>query len=181
VNRDIPVFSRPFYFLRHGETATNAAGLLTGSLDVHLTPRGRAQAAVAAEALAAEPITAIYMSPMLRARHTAEPVAARLNVPLHILDDLAERRWGVLEGRPRDLRRRGITPEGAETLDAFTERVLRAFARMEEPVPLIVAHSGVFRVLCRTLRIEESETPVTNALPLRFVPLSAHAWRLEEP
>ena len=40
MNRDISVFGRPFYFLRHGETETNAAGLLTGSLDVDLTPRG---------------------------------------------------------------------------------------------------------------------------------------------
>jgi probable phosphoglycerate mutase len=180
VNRDIRVFARPFYFLRHGETVTNAAGLLTGSLDVQLTPHGREQAANAAERLAKEPITGIYVSPMERARHTADPVAARLNVPLHVLDDLAERGWGVLEGRPRAARRRGITPEGAETLETFTARVLTAFARMDEPVPLVVAHSGVFRVLCHTLGIRESETPVTNALPLRFVPVGANEWRIEE-
>ena len=180
MNRDISVFGRPFYFLRHGETETNAAGLLTGSLDVELTPRGRLQAIAASEALAKEPITGIYASPMRRARETAEPIAARLKVPLHLLDDLAERRWGVLEGHPRASRGRGVTPEGAETLDAFTARVLDAFARMDEPIPLVIAHSGVFRVLCRTLGIEEAQTPVTNALPLRFVPSSANTWRFEE-
>ena len=86
----------------------------------------------------------------------------------------------MLEGHPRASRRRGVTPEGAETLDAFTARVLDAFARMDEPIPLVIAHSGVFRVLCRTLGIEEAQTPVTNALPLRFVPSSANTWRFEE-
>ncbi|MGZ8230321.1 MAG: histidine phosphatase family protein, partial [Burkholderiales bacterium] len=85
------VFTRPFYFLRHGETETNAAGLVAGSLDVDLTARGREQALAAAEALADEPITGVYTSPLKRARETAEPIAARLRLPLNVVEDLAER------------------------------------------------------------------------------------------
>lgn len=175
----IAVFTRPFYFLRHGETETNAAGLVAGSLDVELTPRGHEQALAAAVAFADEPITGIYSSPLRRARDTAEPIAVTLGLPVTVIDQLAERRWGVLEGRPRASRVRGVTPAGAETPEEFTRRVLSGFGRIDEPVPLIVAHSGIFRVLCRTLNIVESETPVTNALPMHFVPLGKDAWRLE--
>jgi broad specificity phosphatase PhoE len=181
VTRSIPLFTRPFYFVRHGETPTNAAGVITGSLDVDLTPRGREQALTAARALAGEPITGIYSSPLKRARDTAEPIVASLSVPLHIIEKLAERNWGALEGQPRALRLRGETPTGAETPDAFAARVLDGFAEIDEAVPLIVAHSGVFRVLCRTLSIVDVKMPVSNGLPQRFVPLAEGGWRVEKP
>ena len=71
-------------------------------------------------------------------------------------------------------------PTGAETTEEFTQRVLCGFAYMDADVPLVVAHSGVFRVLCRTLAIVEAEAPVANAIPLRFVPLSNGDWKVEE-
>ena len=43
--------------------------------------RGREQAYAAARALASEPITGIYSSPLKRARHTAEPIAEVLGLP----------------------------------------------------------------------------------------------------
>src|ERR1044071_989182 len=97
-NIDIPLFARPFYYLRHGETESNAAGTIAGSLDVELTPLGRDQARVAAKALAGAPITAIYASPLRRARDTAQPVAEALQLPVTILEEIAERNWGELEG-----------------------------------------------------------------------------------
>jgi broad specificity phosphatase PhoE len=71
-------------------------------------------------------------------------------------------------------------PSGAETTEAFTDRVLAGFCTIDADVPLVVAHSGVFRVLCRTLGIVEAEAPVANATPLRFVPHSKHGWKIEE-
>lgn len=180
MNPPATLFTRPFYFVRHGETETNAAGLITGSLDVDLTARGREQAFAAAEALSSEPITAIYVSPLKRARKTAGPIAARFHLPLIILDDLAERRWGALEGRPRSSRVRGVTPARAETPDAFTSRVLEALGCITQTVPLIVAHSGVFRVLCAALDILDVEMPVLNGIPQRFVPLAEGGWQVEQ-
>ena len=174
------MFSRPFYYVRHGETETNAHRLVAGSLDVDLTPRGREQAYAAAKALASKPITGIYSSPLKRARHTAEPIAEVLELPVTLIDEIAERKWGDLEGKPRGSRRRGIMPEGAEATEAFMARVLAGFARVDTDVPLIVAHSGVFRVLCRTLGIVEAEAPVANAMPLRFVPHRGGGWGIEE-
>ena len=71
-------------------------------------------------------------------------------------------------------------PEGAEGTETFIERVLAGFARIDADVPLIVAHSGVFRVLCRALRTVEAEAPVANAIPLRFVPVGESTWRIDE-
>ena len=48
----IALFTRPFYFLRHGETDLNARGIIAGSVDTELTDLGRRQALEAAEALA---------------------------------------------------------------------------------------------------------------------------------
>jgi probable phosphoglycerate mutase len=178
VKHSIPLFRRTFYFLRHGETEMNADRLVAGSIDTALTERGREQAAKAAAALAHEPITAIYSSPLQRACDTAAPVGERLRLPVIVIPELAERTWGVLEGQPRGSRMRGTTPEGAEATRAFFERVLSGFAKIDSEVPLIVGHSGVFRVLCRTLGILESAAPVENALPLRFLPPNGGAWTL---
>ena len=173
------MFTRPFYYLRHGETEANAAGTIAGSLDVELTTLGRDQARLAARALESEPITAIYASPLRRARETAQPIAEALGLPVTILEEIAERNWGALEGMPRGSHVRGIKPPGAESPEAFMRRVLSGFARIDAAMPLIVAHSGVFRVLCRTLNIVEAEGPVANCLPLRFEPVT-NGWKVED-
>lgn len=175
----IALFARPFYYLRHGETESNAARLIAGSLDVALTELGRDQARLAAAALAGTPITAIYSSPLARARTSAEPIAERLRLPVSIIPEIAERCWGALEGQPQSARIRGVTPADAETAIDFTARVLSGMAKIEAEVPLIVAHSGVFRVLCRTLELAETAAPVTNALPLRIAPRAGGGWSLE--
>ena len=174
----IRLFDRPFYFLRHGETELNANRIVAGSIDTPLTPAGLQQAERAAEVLAQHRITGVYSSPMRRARDTAAPIAEKLKLPIVIIPELAERNWGTLEGRPRASRIRGVTPEGAETIEAFTTRVLAGLAQIDTETPLIVGHSGVFRVICRRLAIPEAEAPVTNALPLRLEPASAGAWKL---
>ena len=180
LNHAIRLFARPFYYVRHGQTETNAYRLVAGSLDVDLTPLGREQACAAATVLADAAITGIYSSPLKRARHTAEPIAEALNLPVTIIADIAERSWGDLEGKPRGSRRKGIMPEGAETTEAFTARVLRGFALIDADLPLVVAHSGVYRVLCRALKIVEAEAPVANAMPIRVVPLRDGTWRAEQ-
>jgi probable phosphoglycerate mutase len=180
VSNLIALFRRPFYFLRHGETETNVQHLVAGSIDTALTATGRQQALEAARVLANEPITAVYSSPLRRARETATPIAERLRLSVIVVPELAERAWGVLEGQPRGSRVRGITPEGAETVSAFAERILCAFAQIDTEAPLIVGHSGVFRVLCRTLGVAEDEAPVANALPLRFERLRETTWHVKQ-
>ena len=171
----------PFLFLRHGETESNFNDTIAGSLDVPLTERGHDQARTAAQALRGRGITAIYSSGLRRARESAGYVAQALDLPVTVIPELAERNWGELEGRPRALRVRSVTPPGAESPAEFRARILHGFSRVEAcGLPLVVAHSGVFRMLCTALGIPERDERIENALPVRFVPSVGNgAWRLE--
>jgi probable phosphoglycerate mutase len=177
-----PLFERPFFYLRHGETETNRLGLITGATDIELNARGRDQALAAAALIKDLNVDAIYSSPLRRARDTAECVAQIAGVPVMVVPGIAERGFGELEGKPRRLLVRKATPPGGESLADFTERVLAAFASMAGGErPLVVAHSGVFRVLCKALGIVAPRAPIDNALPLVLSPPEAARthWLLE--
>lgn len=173
-----PLFEAPFYFLRHGETETNRLGLTTGMTDVALNATGERQARAAAAALVGLGIDAIYASPLQRSLGTARCVAEVLNVPIVTLSEIAERNWGVHEGKPRTARNRAATPEGGESLRDFTVRTLTGLGRIPRAgVPLVIAHSGTFRVICEHLGIAAT-TQVGNCRPVRFTPPSGpgRAW-----
>lgn len=179
---DIALFERPFWFLRHGETDANRLDLIVGSTDLPLNATGRAQAAQAAAVASRLGVDAVYSSALNRARDTANAVAAALGLAVTVVPGLAERSWGSFEGRPRGLRRPGVTPSGAETPEQFTERVLAGLRDIPPTgCPLIVAHSGTYRVLVRLLGVDEPVDPVANARPLRFVAPSApgQIWTVE--
>ena len=142
----IPLLTRSFLFLRHGQTASNAAGTVGGATDLPLTSEGHAQAAAAAEVLREVDIASIWCSPLQRARDTAAPVARMKGLPVQLLPDLQERNWGEWEGQPRSVLIREATPEGGEGPDTFRARIHRAMAAITGPFPvLIVAHSGTAR------------------------------------
>lgn len=178
---DIPLLRRPFYFLRHGEAESNLLGLVSGTTDVPLTPRGHEQARAASAVLINRGITSIFSSALRRALDTANPVARVLGLPVVVVPELSERNWGVLNGQPRALRRPGVTPPGAETPEEYAARVKKGLAAVNGDVPLIVAHSGVFRVLCSALGVAEPKDPVSNARPIRCLPpeSSRAAWQFE--
>jgi probable phosphoglycerate mutase len=174
--------TRPFYFLRHGETTSNADDTIAGTLDVALTPRGHEQARLAAEALRHHGITAIYSSGLRRARDTADHVARAIGAPVIVIPELGERDWGDLEGKPRALRQGGVTPPGAESPEEFRRRIARALTRIPfDGVPLIVAHSGVFRVFCGLFGLPQREERVANGQPVHFRPSagSGSPWIME--
>ena len=87
--------------VRHGETPANLQGVWHGSIDTELTPRGVAQAQRVAQQLAAAlPLpTALYSSPLRRARDTADAIGLRLALEARLEPDLAEYHLGELEGR----------------------------------------------------------------------------------
>jgi broad specificity phosphatase PhoE len=66
------------YLVRHGQTTANAQEIIQGPrIDAELSELGLRQATSVAEALAREPIQAVYTSPLTRARQTAEALVQR--------------------------------------------------------------------------------------------------------
>jgi broad specificity phosphatase PhoE len=68
------------YLARHGQTAYNLEGRFQGQLPIPLDDTGRAQAADLAERAAAHGFVALWCSPLLRARETADVVARRIGL-----------------------------------------------------------------------------------------------------
>jgi len=175
----IALLSTAFVFLRHGESVGNRDALIAGSLDVSLTGRGREQAAAAADDLAALPIDRIFTSQLQRARETAAIVAAPRALPVVTFTELGERHWGALEGRPRVERLHGVLPAGAESFEAFASRVCEGLARIPATgLPVVCAHSGLWRVITALLELEPSEAPIGNAQPVVVRPCAA-GWSVE--
>jgi broad specificity phosphatase PhoE len=86
-------------FVRHGQTNSNILGLLHGRTDVPLTPLGHRQAEMVARRLSQfGDLSYLYSSPLRRARSTAEQIAMRTGLSLHLIDELAEFDFGDLEG-----------------------------------------------------------------------------------
>ncbi len=178
----IPLLTRMFYYLRHGETENNRRQLIAGSLDVELNDRGRAQARDAVALIAPLGITAIYSSGLKRTRDTAQAIADALGLAVTPVAALNERNWGEFESQPRAMRTRGITPPGAETPQQFAERTLAGLALIAPVgVPLVVAHSGTYRVLCQHVGQDAGTEQVMNCRPVRFTPPAegSGAWRVE--
>ena len=68
------------YLARHGQTAYNLEGRFQGQQQVPLDGTGRAQAAELAERAVAYDFAALWCSPLLRARETADIVASRVGL-----------------------------------------------------------------------------------------------------
>jgi len=147
---------------RHGQSVSNAVRCFQGTHDVPLSELGLRQADALAAALERRRVAAVYTSPMIRARGTAERVAERLGLPLAIEDDLRELSLGEWEGctvdevcaRPGNPYAQWVRdpvaapPPGAEPLEAVQARVLGAVARIVAAhrnggEVLVVAHGGV--------------------------------------
>lgn len=141
--------------VRHCEPEEDARGRCYGSLDVGLSPAGMQHARELAARLL--PCDAVWTSPRLRARQTAEPVAPSP----HVDDDLRELDFGELEGRtfdeiaatqPELYRAWMETPTrvrfpGGESYADLKERAVRSLERIwrEGTISVVVTHGGVIR------------------------------------
>lgn len=164
-------------FLRHGESEGNAQGRMQGRRDFPLSALGREQAARAARFLngLGLEIHAAYVSPLKRARETAEALcAAGLGVQLTTDDELAEICAGEIEGlnqteiseRFPGFMQRPVTgvgdfgEYGGESYEDVQARVARVRARLEErhreraERVLIVGHGGFNFQLLKSLICE---------------------------
>jgi probable phosphoglycerate mutase len=154
--------------IRHGQTAWNADKRIQGQLDLPLDAMGLRQAERLAEALADEPITAVYSSDLSRAVQTAAPLVERKQLPLRPDPALRERSFGEFQGRTFEevtrswpdqaLRWRHRDPDygpaGGERLIDFNDRCVAAAWRLAAAHPgqtiVMVAHGGVMDCLYRS-------------------------------
>ena len=88
--------------MRHPETRENMAGVLSGRIDVDLTPRGEEQMRRAIEAVVAWEPDRIWCSPLSRCRSIAEEAAFRLGIECRVEPGLAEINFGSIQGMRMD-------------------------------------------------------------------------------
>lgn len=161
-------------WLRHGETALNAARVMQPA-DTPLSERGFAQARAAAVRLAALRPAAILSSDLPRALQTAEALAAATGLPVETDSVLHERNFGALRGRPWDeLGFDAISmieaPEGGESLAEFLARCDIAWARALQrraalSGPLVVVSHGL---LIHAVLRRHAQWPADLGLPERL-------------
>jgi broad specificity phosphatase PhoE len=185
---------------RHGQSVWNEVRRFQGALDVALSDGGRAQARALGSALRGFRPAAAYVSPMERARETAEIALAGMDVPIVSLPELRELSLGDWEGcTHEEIRQRDgdpyrawvrapldCPPPGAEPLPDVHRRVLLAIDRIAathrdgEDV-LVVAHGGVISVYaCHLLgcsfnalwRLRVDNASLTVVEPPRIVTLN---------
>lgn len=135
--------------MRHAEPAWVNEGLNVD--DPPLTERGRTQAELLCERLAAEELDEIMVSPLQRARETAAPLLARLDRPVDIHDWLEEIRNPLWHGTPAEKATEAFREERSrpaerrwEGLDGG-ESVRDFVARIRQNAGLFLAEQGIER------------------------------------
>ncbi|MBL8030869.1 MAG: histidine phosphatase family protein [Candidatus Doudnabacteria bacterium] len=135
------------YLARHGQDEDNAAGILNGRRDKSLTEIGINQAETVAHKIAEASLQfdAIYTSPLLRTRQTADIIAKKIHGPTPTaLEELIERDFGCMSGKLQSTITEAcapdiiitptivyfLNPEGAETFPDLLKRAQGLLDRM---------------------------------------------------
>jgi probable phosphoglycerate mutase len=161
------------YMVRHGQTAASRENRFSGSSDPPLTAVGEAMAEAFAQAYASLKWDAIYSSPMLRARQTADALGRLTGVHVVMEHGLKEIDYGEWEGlRHDEVKARWLrafeywaddvasrgTP-GGETAFHVAARAMRVVeairSRHQRGNVLLVSHKATLRVItCALLGLD---------------------------
>lgn len=158
------------YLIRHCEAMGNLKRVFQGSTDCDISETGAKQLEYLKERFKNIRLDAIYSSPLIRARKTAEAAAFGKGLEIITRQNLTELNGGVLEGRPFQEAFNSIAgladtwnnhpqdfaPEGSE---AMRNAYVRIYDEITELVRInrgktvaAVSHGGVLRCLmCRVL------------------------------
>ena len=169
--------------VRHGETDWNRELRFQGHVDVALNAIGLEQAQRVAARLAAVPAQHVYVSDLLRAQQTAQPVAARLGLASVAERALREQSFGAVDGmRVADIKEQhpqawerwlrfheDSCMPGGETTREFHTRVMDAVQRIvaahRGATLVIVTHGGVLDMIYRTARSLPLSGPRQSQIP----------------
>lgn len=162
--------------IRHGETVWHAENRYAGRTDIPLSPRGHEQAERLARWASSARLTAIWVSPLLRARQTAEPSERTTGLAAHIDPRLEELDFGQGEGLTRAEIAR-FFPEAFAAFEAdpavhplpsgenprhAAERTVACFQDIVQTDPngrvLVIAHNTLIRLaLCELIGVPLSQ------------------------
>lgn len=153
-------------FVRHGESEANVRHVISNRASPFgLTERGRQQARALADRLKDVPFTAIYSSPILRARETAEILSRTFHLPYQITEALREYDCGILEERSDEeswrlhrqyyedwtLRQNHLSkPAGGESFEDIRNRFapfIGSFRYESDDHILLIGHGGLFHLM----------------------------------
>lgn len=149
---------------RHGETGHNASGIYQGQLDVHLSERGREQAAAAAERLVGRGASRLLASDLARASDTADALAARTGLRVEHDSRLREIHVGLWQGLPHtEVVAR--FPEVVAALDRGEDEVRGVHGERVADVQVRVR--AVFEDLVARLGPDESAVVTTHGMASR--------------
>lgn len=151
-----------------------------GLRDDPLNATGLKQAEQTAKELACVAFSHLYVSPLLRARQTAEAVVKwQRESPNTIIDSAwRERDFGEFEGfqKTPSLRcalEQSLSVESNQSLRQRLNSAMARIAQHNEPV-LVISHSAVFRMLIKDMeyRSEPKVLRLDNAQCARLLPKS---------
>ena len=154
------------YFVRHGESEANTRHVISNrESPFGLTERGQDQARALAEKLKDVPFRAIFCSPVLRARQTADILSQAFQIPYQVTEALREYDCGILEERADEeswkwhrhyyeewtLRHNYLNkPEGGECFIDIQNRFLPFIESLKESgadYVLLIGHGGLFNLM----------------------------------
>lgn len=175
---------------RHGESQWQVLGDEAGP-DSALTSLGRRQADHLGRWLAGHiPIDHIYASPLKRAHETAQLVAAHLDLPMTLHEDLEEAWFDVpptlpVFSAPSDILDSGHTDHAQtdENYQVFRSQVVRALrdilGRHHDGTILIVAHGGTIAMTFRLLLGSNTFTLNLGNTTLHSLTWNGSQWHIE--
>jgi broad specificity phosphatase PhoE len=155
--------------IRHGRSEWNAEGRIQGWADSPLDAVGQGQARRLAERLRDAAPVALYASPSLRARETADIIGQALDVPVtaderlkeHGVGDVTGLTWKQVVAQYPEVARdwaagvEGFEIPGEEEIEVFHARVTAAFdeivARHPDETVGVVSHGGTLGMYLNSL------------------------------
>jgi probable phosphoglycerate mutase len=163
-------------FLRHGQAKNNTERILAGRTEgIPLTETGVKQAEHTADFLQHMNISAIYSSPIQRAKHTAEIVGKHNSLDVTIDDRLIELDMGKFTGMPYD-----EIFNGVETFSDVKKRVLGIVDHVIENHPdenvVLVTHMDPIKAMLSTI----VDLSATNLFELIIANASLNIFREKE-
>ncbi len=150
------------YYVRHGQSETNARDVICGAMNAQLTEQGHEQAREIARRILAAGlhIDEIVHSPLDRARATARHISEAIGAPMREDPRFKEQNFGRLQGQSRlesdyyqVVQHLADSMGGGESMLRVGQRVfnalddLRRLADADGKTRLVVAHNGILRLV----------------------------------